>query len=471
MELAGSNTQAIKKIFQIINLSFDNLVQLQSSSASLNHQKWLHQYSQIQNNILRGKFLYIYLKIQDGVILAGYIGKSTTQNKNRLIQHLEGLKKYQVKKTSDYDSFYKRFYEKFFTENVKSEIFLGLFKWDGSKTIRKLFPFECDVNLANAEALIVSYLSKQYPTRIVNHEFIGRSKWVSLNIKYKNIPNEIYLNILADSVKNLWNSWCYTWFLQDLSTVITDKNKLSENINPLDYNEAFHIPLFQPDSEYMSVMTKTKPNGNKILQKHPQMIQNIINAVKVVKKSFSHYSINEHNNNLFHEESTPLFADGLIYMVYVLKKDLTGNTSNNLTSIKSSIIPLYIGKTEAVGTKGKFSGNLKGVSKGKNSQFFARWGSDSARHMGGLSFRFFNVPNKYPSTDYEHWIKLMFDSEKRRIGVPSLKYPVYFKMMPWFPYNIEFAGQIGIFSPEIETYLIALGRLLFPNILVNKQGR
>ena len=65
----------------------------------------------------------------------------------------------------------------------------------------------------------------------------------------------------------------------------------------------------------------------------------------------------------------------------------------------------------------------------------------------------------------------MFDAEKRKKGIPVLKVPIYFMMKPWFPYNISFCKKIGLFTPELETLLIALTRDLFPSVLGKKQER
>ena len=200
------------------------------------------------------------------------------------------------------------------------------------------------------------------------------------------------------------------------------------------------------------------------------MIQRIIDSVKIVKKSYDYFS-QLNTKDVFPNSDIPLFTDGLIYSIYALKSDIQKLSKFLDVQFKSNYIPIYIGKTETLGRNGGYSDNLKNVDSGKNYQYFARWGNDAARHFGGLSLRFFRVPNAYPSTDYEAWISLIFDPEERDNEIPKLRLPVYFQMKPWFPFNISFSNKSGIYTPEMETILIALCRNLFPNILVNKHNR
>lgn len=451
--------QNIQKIFDRFSLKPDFEIRLQKDTEIFEYNNWRTAFQAIPQNLMKSKFIYIILKLKKNSIISMYIGKSAAKMVNRLMQHANGLKGIQERKTELFGTFYERFYNRFFNTEINYPLYLLIFKWNKTKVIKNVLPFDLEVNLANAEALLISTFSSLLRGVLINHEFITRTKWVTKDVSLEEFNKIKYININGTDISSLWNEWCEKWFL---SSDLVPNKKIDEKCT--------HVPLFETDKTNAIVNTFNTKSGKTILKKHPQMIQRITNSVKIVKQSYDYYS--QLKSNVNHITSDPpLFTDGLVYCVYALKSDIQKRPEFSDVQFKSNFIPIYIGKTETLGRNGGYSANLKGVDSGRNHQYFARWGNDDARHFGGLSLRFFRIPNAYPSTNYEAWISIIFDSKERDNEVPKLKIPVYFQMKPWFPFNISFSKKIGLFTPELETILIALCRNLFPNILVNKHNR
>ena len=451
--------QNIQKIFDRFSLKPDFEIRLQKDSEIFEYNNWRMTFQAIPQNLMGSKFIYIILKLKKNSIISMYIGKSAAKNVKRLMQHADGLKGIQERKTELSGTFYERFYHRFFTTENDCPIFLLIFKWNNTKVIKNVLPFDLEVNLENAEALLISTFSSLLKEVLINHEFITRTKWAAKDVSLEDINKTLYVNINGADIPSLWNEWCEKWFL---SSGLLPNKKIDK--------EYTHVPLFETEKTNTTVNTFNTTSGKTILKKHPQMIQRITNSVKIVKQSYDYCS--QLKSNVKHiTPDTPLFTDGLIYCIYALKSDIQKLPEFSNIQFKSNFIPIYIGKTETLGRNGGYSANLKGVDSGKNHQYFARWGNDRARHIGGLSLRFFRIPNAYPSTNYEAWISIIFDSKERDKSIPKLKIPVYFQMKPWFPFNISFSKKIGLFTPELETILIALCRNLFPIILINKHNR
>lgn len=453
---------SVQSIFGQFSLIPDYILLLQQNSDKFEYNNWIKKIKSIPKENFSKKYIYSFIKIGDEQISAIYIGISKVIKKKRLLNHVEGLHDYEINKSNIDKSLYPRFYHKMFEIDKKLPIYLVIFNWDESRIIEKIFPFNIEVNYANAEALLISTFSYEYRDAIINHDYVSRTKWASKKLSLDNINQNILKHITGGSALDLWENFCEVWFLNENLTL--ENNESNINLH--------HIPLFKKDENNIVSIYKRGSNNIKIFKKSQRMTKNIENACKIIKNSYDYYS-NENIslNKKINERNPPLFTDGLNYMVYTLKSELDDIQEFQEMEFQSEYIPIYIGKTETLGRNGGYSANLKGVHKGKNPSYFARWGHDDARHMGGLSLRFFNIPNTYPSTDYEKWIKIIFNDKARNERIPKLKFPVFFKMKPWFPYNISFNNKIGIFTPELESYLIALCRTLFPNFLSNKQNR
>jgi hypothetical protein len=148
--------------------------------------------------------------------------------------------------------------------------------------------------------------------------------------------------------------------------------------------------------------------------------------------------------------------DGLIYMMYRLKKD--------------KILPLYIGKTETIGRgEGNLSANIKNLRRDKSK--FARWGDNYAYHIGDLSAAV--LPGHNPakiSRKYQEWGRALFTDIQ--VEHPKSKEPVHFWTRAWS------SKEIGIwedFGPTRLTFLeylmIGVASSAFPESLLNIEGR
>jgi len=448
-------------LFKQYNLKPDLLEVLQSNAGVFNYQNWVNVVENIPKTILNHKFIYFIFKVSGSMISAIYIGKSERATNRRLKQHIEGLKSAASQANiPSSDPFYERLYDKLFNDDSDSNILMAIFDWKDDKIIKNVFPFDLAVNVSNAEAVLISEFSQKFRDAIINHAFVSRTKWAKKNLPLKKVNQTQIINISGEDSKSFWDSWCENWFLTE--QLIPTKNDTASNYQ--------HVSLLKINEDMQYVETFKKKTGKTILTRSPEMEMRVMDAVKVVKRSYEYHNALAKGLTL-DDQGTRLFTDGLIYCIYVLKTDVQKHIDYKETKFESEYIPIYIGKTEALGRNGGYSANLKRVDQGKNKSYFARWGNDDARHIGGLSLRFFNVPNNYPSTDYEPWIEKIFDSQLRKKEIPRLKIPVYFQMKPWFPFNISLAGKMGIFTPELETILIALGRNMFPQFLSNKQNR
>jgi hypothetical protein len=148
--------------------------------------------------------------------------------------------------------------------------------------------------------------------------------------------------------------------------------------------------------------------------------------------------------------------DGLIYMMYRLKKD--------------KVLPLYIGKTETIGKgEGNLSANIKNLGRDKSK--FARWGDNYAYHIGDLSAAV--LPGHNPakiSRKYQEWGRALFTDIQ--VENPKLKEPVHFWTRAWS------SKEVGIweaFGPTRLTFLeylmIGVASSAFPESLLNIEGR
>ncbi|MBN2157709.1 MAG: hypothetical protein JW776_16800 [Candidatus Lokiarchaeota archaeon] len=455
-------------MFRALGITSDISILLQLQTVNLEVHNWDKILNDLQSVWKNQNYLYMLIKEDEQQIYAFYIGKSTQKKFRRLIDHFEGLKKAEQAYENDQLDmafFHHRMYHQLFTTKSSIPLRLDIIEWKENKTMLGIFPFPIECNVSNAEALLISHLSSHFPEANINHDFITRLRWNHLNLSNLQISSNVQVIIEGNSPVQLWNNWCDQWFLQP-KLLISTKSKKANNFLE---SSIEHIPLFSTislEDGKQEVQTHLSKNGTLLFIRSPSMEKQVINAVKIVKDSYDYYVKNQAS---IHK---PFFSDGLVYMVYLLRDDAKKIGLPLEIEQQTEIIPIYIGQTQAVGrSSGGFSKNLKGVAKGKNKQYFARWGNDRARHIGGLSLRFYDLPNNYKSTNYEQWVETIFDNLCRVQKRPILKCPVYFQMKPTYPYNVVFGGKLGLFTPELETILIALGRQLFPEILINKAKR
>jgi hypothetical protein len=436
------------------------VLEIQKTCNAFALPEWDTMLGQVGSQLQQPKFLYLFVKGNATTVHSLYLGKSTQDKIRRLQQHLEGLKEVHAQSTSE-NPFYIRFYSQLFRSDPAYGLYLVIIPWKGTQEILNIFSFPLPVNLDNAESILIARLAHEFPKATLNHEFISRTRWESLNLQIPQSNQISALNIGGATPVEFWQNWIHRWYLAPGLEPVPDSGSIQ------------HVPLFKTEDNGRTVVTQSV-GSNRILVRHPAMEARVTAAVGVVEQSYEAYCARKS------PQKVP-FSDGLVYMVYILRRDLERYLSGANSTLHArilaecppdlDIIPIYIGKTEMLGRNGTFSRNLQNITGGGNRNYFARWGNDSARHIGGLSYQFFRIVNAYPSTDYEAWIQILFDPANRIAGIPQLRFPVYFQMKPWYPYLIHFANMIGLFSPDIESLLIALCRNIFPTSLGNKHNR
>jgi hypothetical protein len=130
--------------------------------------------------------------------------------------------------------------------------------------------------------------------------------------------------------------------------------------------------------------------------------------------------------------------------------------------------PRYIGKAERRGVKHEVSVNL--VRLRHDPSKFARWGYNSAYHLGELSHAVFGEEFQtsalLPKASYTRWAAALFAS----LHPPVLKEPVSVTLLPWWADSQGPSGLIGSVA-AVEYELIALASAEYGEKLLNVQGR
>jgi hypothetical protein len=353
------------------------------------------------------KCIYIMGKYVNQKPMSFYIGKS----KNGVVRVQNHIRLfYNNSKNKNLDSVSKDWYDNWFNDIDDFEIKIFFFDWEKSRSVFSDKLMGIKVNFYNAEPLIIGLASKA-GLRLVNKQFNYISNIDSFE---KNKDNFEKINIYGKSVKDIWKKFL-SWVIQ-------------EDVNLFEYDEQ------------LIVKTKMDNKGRRIFLRSQGMNELIIE--KVWKVHDSYYDENE------------ISADGLIYLMYKKQRGI--------------VIPLYIGSTQTVGRSGNYSANLKGVHNGRNLKAFARWGDDSSRHIGGLSYSFFNYRDQNSNNQkHEGWIKSLFTKENYDMGVPQLKNQIFFAIREWYPFN-RINGFENIPISFMEAIFISIASDLYPDYLINK---
>ena len=136
----------------------------------------------------------------------------------------------------------------------------------------------------------------------------------------------------------------------------------------------------------------------------------------------------------------------------------------------NQIVPLYIGKAEAIGRgDGNLSANIANLHRDKSK--FARWGDNYAYHVGDLSAAI--LPGHQPqkiNPKYMEWgLRLFVAAPTDR---PKLKHDVYFWVKAWRKSDISIWHEL---SPTrlafLEYLLIGVASTLFAKSLLNYEGK
>ena len=203
------------------------------------------------------------------------------------------------------------------------------------------------------------------------------------------------------------------------------------------------VPLFETD-DALTVETKTHGRDDRpILKRSPRMELQLESAVKSVVGDWKSF------------DDT---YDGVIYLMYTLDGD--------------EVVPRYIGKAGKYGRDGEsLSSNLSNIETNRTK--FARWGDGYAYHIGNLSAVVLDhheresVSRDDPRTKkYHEWASALFEPESRR-----LRQPVYYWARAW---RHDDVGPFYGFETSLEVleyYLIGLASQLYPEELLNSEGR
>ena len=125
---------------------------------------------------------------------------------------------------------------------------------------------------------------------------------------------------------------------------------------------------------------------------------------------------------LSHSDKTAPDFEGLHYFV------LTGPVENPIL--------IYIGLTGKYGRDGeRLNLNLENLEKKRD--FFARWGDDYARHIGGLSNAILN--NGFPTENkYRVWADYMLEAKDEKVYP---KFPIKFFALAWSKSMEDYLGR------------------------------
>ncbi len=247
--------QNIQKIFDRFSLKPNFEIRLQKDTEIFEYNNWRMIFQAIPQDLMKSKFIYIILKLKKDSVISMYIGKSAAKKVDRLMQHANGLKGIQERKPELLGTFYERFYNRFFNTETNYPLYLLIFKWKNTKVIKNVLPFDLEVNLANAEALLISTFSLLLKDILINHEFITRTKWATKNVSLEDFNKFKYINVNGTDINSLWNEWCEKWFL---SSGLVPNTKIDKKY--------LHIPLFETDNTNTLVNTFNTKSGKIILK-------------------------------------------------------------------------------------------------------------------------------------------------------------------------------------------------------------
>ena len=214
------------------------------------------------------------------------------------------------------------------------------------------------------------------------------------------------------------------------------------------------VPLFATEADELTVKTKMigDPPQRPVLQRSDKMELKVIDIAKQLVADFKSHKDNPEVERRF---------DGMLYMMGWEQED-------------GGFLPLYVGKTETLGTKGdgRLSTNLKGVENGKNKRNFARWGDNHAYHVGDLSA--WALPGHKEGKQqrkYKRWADTLFRPESIPSLRPRLKQRTYFWATAWEPTKTSLWDELGPTTLAVSEYLvIGVAGKVSPEYFLNRDG-
>ena len=148
-------------------------------------------------------------------------------------------------------------------------------------------------------------------------------------------------------------------------------------------------------------------------------------------------------------------SSGILYMMF--RKD------------DETIVPLYTGKAETFGKGDRnLSANISDLISGSGK--FGRWGYNYAYHIGDLSaVTLPGHPENKKTKKYADWRDEIFNIQENSI---QLKGDIRFWACNWSPDHNSIWSEYGPTRLAFEEYLlIGVASDLFPNSLLNREGR
>lgn len=133
------------------------------------------------------------------------------------------------------------------------------------------------------------------------------------------------------------------------------------------------------------------------------------------------------------------------------------------------VVPLYIGRAGRFGrSPGRLSANLRDIGRDRGK--FARWGSNHAYHIGGLSaVACVGHAAAAASTKYRRWASRLFVDAPS--AAPLLRRLTFFWATAWGPRCQSIWREYGSTQLAFEEYLlIGVAADLFPGVLLNAEG-
>ncbi len=170
------------------------------------------------------------------------------------------------------------------------------------------------------------------------------------------------------------------------------------------------IPLFSTGREKIIHSSNADKNGKRLILRHPAMELKVINEVEKLEQDYYKGS------NEF---------EGIFTLIYTREE-----YGINLLAITSS---------KKLGNNGQsFNVNLKAITKGKK-EFFARWGDNLARNIGGLSYELFKGPDD-PELDNRMtlWKNVLFSKKGNEY---YLKKDIFFSAKAWGYNDTDYRGE------------------------------
>jgi len=318
-------------------------------------------------------------------------------------------------------------------ENPKSYA-IYIWRWKHPRPIHENIFNGKEIGIIDAEGIIGGILGEVYGNQCYNSEFISTSIWAlkEPNENFMNRSQKIEKNktISSDIILKKWMRWC-------------DK-----------YITKREIPLFDFDEINNQLNTTKRKNGDIILIRNSKMEMILEDEILKIYNSYTN-------------KKQDYGYDGLIYLMYTYPKYL--NEFNLKVNNEKEIIPIYFGKTETIGVNGKYSENIKGVHNGSNKSKYARWGDNSAYHIGDLSDVLYENEKSENSNKYLKWAEFLFKKRVMR-GKDKviLKFPIFFWAKAWHKDDEGLILNLPCSTCFLERQLIAISNILFPEIILNE---